>query len=156
MLQGRLAQVEELAKRTALQQETLKQGRQELETLRGDIYKFHESHAQVARPGDKLAADRDALEAFSERMTVFMLRTSQIDATLNAINGKLRWPMRGSRRRSGWVNWPASWTHRWIGFQLGRSSSTSWRPGSTACTRLLPKWTVSWRSSSPAAPSSTP
>ena len=56
MLQGRLAQVEELAKRTALQQETLKQGRQELETLRGDIYKFHESHAQVARLGDKLAA----------------------------------------------------------------------------------------------------
>ena len=89
MLQGRLAQVEELAKRTALQQETLKQGRQELETLRGDIYKFHESHAQVARLGDKLAADRDALEAFSERMTAFMLRTPQLDATMNAINGKL-------------------------------------------------------------------
>ena len=89
MLQGRLAQVEELAKRTALQQETLKQGRQELETLRGDIYKFHESHAQVARLGDKLAADRDALEACSERMTAFMLRTPQLDATLNAINGKL-------------------------------------------------------------------
>ena len=89
MLQGRLVQVEELAKRTALQQETLKQGRQELETLRGDIYKFHESHAQVARLGDKLAADRDALEAFSERMTAFMARTPQFDATLNAINGKL-------------------------------------------------------------------
>ena len=89
MLQARLAQVEELAKRTALQQETLKQGRQELETLRGDIYKFHESHAQVARLGDKLAVDRDALEAFSERMTAFMLRTPQLDATLNAINGKL-------------------------------------------------------------------
>jgi len=89
MLQDRLAQVEELAKRTALQQETLKQGRQELETLRGDIYKLHESHAQVAQLGDKLAADRSALEAFSERMTAFMHQTPELDATLNAINGKL-------------------------------------------------------------------
>ena len=89
MLQDRLAQVEELAKRTALQQETLKQGRQELETLRGDIYKLHESHAQVAQLGDKLAADRSALEAFSERMTAFMHQAPELDATLNAINGKL-------------------------------------------------------------------
>jgi len=89
MLQDRLAQVEELAKRTALQQETLKQGRQELETLRGDIYKLHESHAQVAQLGDKLAADRSAFEAFSERMTAFMHQTPELDATLNAINGKL-------------------------------------------------------------------
>ena len=89
MLEDRLAQVEELSKRTALQQETLKQGRQELETLRGDIQAFHKSHAEVAQLGDKLAADRDALEAFSERMTALMLRTPQLDATLNAINGKL-------------------------------------------------------------------
>ena len=88
-LHDRLAQVEELAKRTALQHETLKQGRQELETLNGDIHEFHKSHAQVAELRDKLAADRDALEAFSERMTGFMGRTPQLDATLNAINGKL-------------------------------------------------------------------
>ena len=89
MLHERLAQVEELAKRTALQHETLKQGRQELETLHGEIHQFHKSHAQVAQLRDKLAADRDTLEAFSERMTAFMLRTPDLDATLNAINGKL-------------------------------------------------------------------
>ena len=89
MLQDRLAQVEELAKRTALQHETLKRGRQEIETLRGDVQEFHKSHAQVAQLRDKLGADRDALEAFSKRMTAFMARTPQLDATLNAINGKL-------------------------------------------------------------------
>ena len=74
LLHERLTQVEELAKRTALQHESLKQGRQELETLRGDIHEFHKSHAQIAQLRDKLAADRDALEAFSERMTAFMIR----------------------------------------------------------------------------------
>ena len=88
-LHERLTQVEDLAKRTALQHEALKQGRQELETLRGDIHEFHKSHAQVGQLCDKLGADRDALEAFSERMTAFMLRTPHLDATLNAINGKL-------------------------------------------------------------------
>ena len=88
-LHERLGQVEELAKRTALQHESLKQGRQELDTLQGDIHDFHKSHAQIAQLRDKLAADRDALEAFSERMTAFMIRTPQLDSTLNAINGKL-------------------------------------------------------------------
>ena len=89
MLHERLGQVEELARRTALEHETLKQGRQELETLRGDIHEFHKSHAQIAGLRDSQAADRAALDAFSGRMTAFMVRTPQLDATLNAINGKL-------------------------------------------------------------------
>jgi chromosome segregation ATPase len=89
ILQDRLVQVEELAKRTALQQETLQQGRQELETLREDMHKLHESHVQVAQLSDKLAADRGVLEIFNARMTAFMQRTPKIDATLNVINEKL-------------------------------------------------------------------
>ena len=49
---------------------------------------------------DKLSGDRTALEGFSERMTGFMARTPQLDATLNAINGKLALVDDGVRQTS--------------------------------------------------------
>ncbi|MGH7340876.1 MAG: hypothetical protein ACREKH_10340, partial [Candidatus Rokuibacteriota bacterium] len=82
-------QVDELSKRTAVQHDTLLRGRQDLDALRQQIQDFHKAYADIAQLRDKLAGDRTALETFSERMTSFMARTPQLDATLNAINSKL-------------------------------------------------------------------
>ena len=88
-LHERLGQVEELANRTAREHDALKQGRPELDALRQQFQEIHKSYADMAQLRDRLSADRTALEAFGERMTAFMLRTPQLDATLNAINAKL-------------------------------------------------------------------
>jgi chromosome segregation ATPase len=81
--------VDELGKRTAVQHDTLLRGRQDLDALRQQIHDFHKAYADIGQLRDKLGADRAALETFSERMTAFMARTPQLDATLNAINEKL-------------------------------------------------------------------
>ena len=88
-LQDRLAQVDELSKRTAMQYDSLKQSRADLDVLRKEIQDFHKSHAEVAQLRDKLGADRNALEAFGDRLTSFKARTPELEATMDAILGKL-------------------------------------------------------------------
>src|SRR5258705_5939978 len=88
-LHERLAQVDELSKRTAAQYDGLKESRSDLETLRKDIQEFHKSHAEAAALRDKLGADRAALEAFGDRLTSFRARTPELEATMDAILGKL-------------------------------------------------------------------
>jgi chromosome segregation ATPase len=85
----RLAQVEEMGRRTEAQHEALKQSRQELEQLRGDIAEFHKSHAAAAQLRDKLSADRAALEAFGERATALLSRTPELDSKMDAVLGKM-------------------------------------------------------------------
>ena len=73
-LHTQLAEVDELAKKTTWQMDSLKQSRQDLELLRKDVQDFYEAHAEVAQLRDKLGTDRLALEAFSERMTALGTR----------------------------------------------------------------------------------
>jgi len=63
LLHTRLDQVDELSRRTNSQLGALNQSRHDLEALRKEITDFHESYAQAAQLGDKLASDRAALEA---------------------------------------------------------------------------------------------
>ena len=88
-LQERLAQVDELTKRTAAQYESLRLSRTDLEKLRKEIQDFHKSHADVAHLRDRLSADRAALETFGDRLTSFKARTPELEATMDAILGKL-------------------------------------------------------------------
>src|ERR671922_2595101 len=97
-LNDRLAQMDELTKRTAAQYDSLRQSRQDLDALRKDIHDFHKSHAEVAQLRDKLASDRAALEAFGDRMTSFMTRTPQLEATMDAINAKLALVDEGTKK----------------------------------------------------------
>src|SRR5262245_54824295 len=81
----RLGQVDELAKKSAWQMDTLKQSRQELEVLRKEIQDFHKSHAEVVSLRDKIGADRRAFESFSERVTAMMARAPELDGKMDAI-----------------------------------------------------------------------
>ena len=85
----RLAQVDELGRRTQSQHEALKQSRQDLEQLRNEIADFHKSHAAAAQLGDKLSADRAALEAFGERATALLSRTPELESKMDAVLSKL-------------------------------------------------------------------
>ena len=56
-LHERLAQVDELAKKTSWQMDSLKQSRQDLDVLRKEVQDFYKSHAEIAQLRDKLGAD---------------------------------------------------------------------------------------------------
>ena len=88
-LHERLAQVDDLAKKTSSQMDWLRQGRQDLDVLRNDVLEFHESHAEIAQLSAKLAADRQALQAFGERMTAISTRAPELEAKVDAILGKM-------------------------------------------------------------------
>ena len=55
-LHERLAQVDDLSKKTSSQMEWIQQGRQELDKLRHDVQAFHKSHAEITQLSAKLAA----------------------------------------------------------------------------------------------------
>ena len=88
-MRDRLAEVDDLAKKTAWQMQSLKQTRQDLEGLRKEIQEFHTSHADVARLRDKLGADRRAFEAFDERVTAMSARAPELEAKMEAFLGKM-------------------------------------------------------------------
>src|SRR5262249_39110894 len=88
-LQESLAQVDDLAKRTSWQYETLKQSRQDLDALRKEIQDFYKSHAAAVQLRDRLAADRASLEAFLERKTTFSAGLPELDSRMDAITSKL-------------------------------------------------------------------
>src|SRR4051812_45402915 len=57
-LNERLGQVDELAKKTSWQLDSLRQSRQDLDALRKEIQEFYTSHGEAAKLADKLGADR--------------------------------------------------------------------------------------------------
>ena len=71
-LHERLAQVDDLSKKTSWQMDSLKQSRADLDVLRKEVQEFYKSHAEIAQLRDKLGSDRLALEAFDERMTALV------------------------------------------------------------------------------------
>ncbi|HEY2152432.1 MAG TPA: hypothetical protein VGH34_16605 [Vicinamibacterales bacterium] len=84
-----LGQVDDLAKRTSWQMDSLRQSRTDLEVLRTDIQAFYKSHAEAAKLAETLGADRVGLEAFGERMTAFAGQAPELESRMNAILGKL-------------------------------------------------------------------
>ncbi|MFI5302786.1 MAG: hypothetical protein ACHREM_32250, partial [Polyangiales bacterium] len=88
-IRERLGQVDDLAKKTSWQMDSLKQSRQDLEVLRKEIQDFHKSHAEVAELRDKLGADRRAFEVFGERVTAMAARAPELEAKMDAILGKM-------------------------------------------------------------------
>src|SRR5207253_6657694 len=102
-LQESLAQVDDLGKKTAWQYENLKQGRQDLETLRKEIQEFYKSHATAAQLRDRLTTDRTALETFLERTTAFSASVPELDARIEAITGKLALVDEGTQKAANLV-----------------------------------------------------
>ena len=88
-LHEQLADVDALAKKTSWQMDWLRQGREDMEALRKDVLEFQESHANVAQLRADLAADRQALQAFGERMTAVSARTPELEAKVDGILAKM-------------------------------------------------------------------
>ena len=88
-LADRLAQVDGLAKRTAAQHEGLMQSQQDVDAVRRELAEFHTAHAQAMQLRDRLAVDRAALEALSERTATMLGRAPEIEARLDAVLGKM-------------------------------------------------------------------
>ncbi|HEV8346927.1 MAG TPA: hypothetical protein VGQ16_10155 [Vicinamibacterales bacterium] len=98
VLHERLGQVDDLAKKTSWQMDSLRQSRQDLEILRKDIQDFYKSHAEAAKLGDRLGADRLALEAFGDRLTAMSAQAPELEAKMDAILGKLKLVEEGTRK----------------------------------------------------------
>ncbi|HEU4935433.1 MAG TPA: hypothetical protein VFT39_03200 [Vicinamibacterales bacterium] len=88
-LQTSLVEVDDLAKRTASQYDSLDKGRQQLEGLRQEMRELFKSHAQAAELRDRLATDRTAVEAFLARIESFSAGIPQLEIRLDAIVEKL-------------------------------------------------------------------
>ena len=88
-LHEQLADLDALAKKTSWQMDWLRQGREDMEALRKDVLEFQESHANVAQLRADLAADRQAIQAFGERMTAVSARTPELEATVDGILAKM-------------------------------------------------------------------
>src|SRR5438093_2852517 len=67
-LHEQLGLVDELAKKTSWQMDSLRQSRQDLEALRKEGQEFYKTHADIAKLGHRLEADRLGLEGFGELM----------------------------------------------------------------------------------------
>ena len=103
-LEESLGQVDELAKRTASQYDNLKQSRQDLDLLRGEIQDFYKSHAAAVQLRDRLTADRASLEAFVDRTTVFSVGLPELDARMSAITSKLAIVDEGTQKAANLVS----------------------------------------------------
>ena len=101
-LHERLAQVDDLAKKASSQMDWLRQGRQDLEVLRKDVLEFHESHVEISQLSAKLAADRQALQTFGERMTAVSTRAPELEAKVDAILGKMSL-VENASQKAAWV-----------------------------------------------------
>src|SRR4051812_21208331 len=84
-----LAEVDELARKTASQYENLENGRQHVEALRGEIREVFTSHAAAAQLRDRLGSDRTALESFLTRVDSFSAGIPALEKRLDAITQKL-------------------------------------------------------------------
>ena len=97
-LNERLGQVDDLAKKTTWQLDSLRQSRQDLDVVRKEMQELHTSHADAAKLADRLGADRLGLEAFGERMAAFSARAPELEAKMEAIVGRLKQVEEGTQK----------------------------------------------------------
>jgi DNA repair exonuclease SbcCD ATPase subunit len=102
-LQESLAQVDELAKRTAWQYENLKQSRQDLDSLRKEIQDFYKSHAAAVQLRDRLRriAPRSRRSSSARRRSAPGL--PELDARMDAITSKLAIVDEGTQKAANLV-----------------------------------------------------
>lgn len=100
-LQESLARVDDLAKRTARQHETLLNGQDRLDALGQAVQGLHATLADAAQLRDRVAADRTALESFLDRTTSFSAGVPELDARIDGIVAKLSTVDAGVRKAEG-------------------------------------------------------
>ena len=100
-LNEQLTQVDDSAKKTVGQMDSLKQSRLHSKSLRQEILDFDKSHAEIAKLRDKLGSYRVALEAFNERMIALATRAPELEAKMDAILGKMTLVEKAPRRPRG-------------------------------------------------------
>ena len=88
-LRGRLAQVDELTKRTSYQFGVVEKSRDDLVGLRKEIQDFYETHAAVGKTIETLAADKKAFAGFLQRTDAFRRQIPVLDSKMDAITSKL-------------------------------------------------------------------
>nr|MDQ3070330.1 hypothetical protein [Acidobacteriota bacterium] len=103
-LQEGLAQVDDLARKTTWQVESLQAARQDLEQLRREIQEFYKAHAAAAQLRDSLSSDRAALEVFLERVGSFSVSLPELDARMDGITSKLSIVEEGTEKAANLVS----------------------------------------------------
>ena len=88
-LRDRLAQVDELTKRTSYEFGALEKSREDLEGLRKEIQEFHKTHAALGKTIAALAADKKSFEEFLRRTDEFRREIPVLDSKMDAITSKL-------------------------------------------------------------------
>ncbi len=97
-LQEKLSEVDDLSKRASWQADALRQSRADLELVQGEIQQFYASHAQLSKLADQLGSDRNALEAFGDRLASMQTQAPELEAKMNALLGKLDLVEEGDRQ----------------------------------------------------------
>ncbi|NQW05697.1 MAG: hypothetical protein HQ485_16960 [Acidobacteria bacterium] len=98
-----LQQLDETARRAVWQMESLKASRLDLEELRSDIEAFYVEHAEAIQMRDRLSADRQAIEGFMERTTVFAATLPDLDGRLTSVREKLSTVEEGTQKAANLV-----------------------------------------------------
>ena len=102
-LQERLAQVDDLSKRTGWQLDTLRESRKDLEVLRKEIQAFYKSQTETSQLRDKIAADRTAFEGFFGRVDEFKRSMPELDSRIDAISSRLSVVDEGTQKAANLV-----------------------------------------------------
>ncbi len=102
-LKAQLVDVEDFARRTTGQFETLRALREELVALKQQMDAFHKTHAEAAQMRDALDTNRTVFGAFLDRMDGFRVLMPELDARLNTIAGKLSVVDEGAQKASNLV-----------------------------------------------------
>src|SRR4029079_11666920 len=89
-LHEKFAHVDELAKKTAWQMDALRPSREDLERLRREVGDFYKSHGEIVQLRDKLAVDRQSLEAFGDRLGAMTAKAPELEAKMSAILGQMK------------------------------------------------------------------
>src|SRR5262249_21390056 len=89
-LHEKFSHVDELAKKTAWQMDALHQSREDLEAWRREVADLYKSHVEIVQLRDKLGTDRQALEAFGDRLDAMTAKAPELEAKMSAILGQMK------------------------------------------------------------------
>ncbi|MDP6580611.1 MAG: hypothetical protein QF681_08150, partial [Vicinamibacterales bacterium] len=102
-LRERLAQVDDLSKRTSYQFDALEKSRESLDVLREEIQEFYKTHAAVSKTVETLGVDKKAFEGFLQRTDEFRRQIPVLDSKMDAISAKLSVVEEGTQKAAALV-----------------------------------------------------
>src|SRR6185436_3109753 len=97
-LRAQLSHASDLAKQTGRQVEALQENQRTLNNLRRDLKELTASYTTVTQLGDRLQTEREALEAFGERMSAMSSRAVELDAKMKTVVDQLGLIEQGSAK----------------------------------------------------------